>query len=350
MLPLLCAAVVATLFSTLALAEEVSLWQFGPMGRLLPGAMTLPLVPQGTGANGAATTFLYQVVNPATTVVQEGAVILTKHTVVTATRTIVASASGWFEPFPTHNIHCHFVGRRYGQCEDGYPTTTTVANSGMPHAVVLPVSAAFPAFTTGLSGSSVASLDSSEASTTITAPSTTNSTSTSNSVTAPIVGGVVGAISALTVAGLLYFCVLRRNRYRFRWGSDWRLRRMSRSTDVLPANEFRASITSDEWRGKSIDREAYPPLTDVETSCYPFSASGRDAMSGYGGARTAHFSATFSLDGVPVPVPAPPLPVARPEESEKRSMGRSFRKKLRPRPRSGSTSRNFRSPPLYHVS
>ncbi|KAJ7938713.1 hypothetical protein B0H13DRAFT_2301347 [Mycena leptocephala] len=68
---------------------EVTLWQFGVL-RLLGAQVTLPLQPMGTAGDGSATTYLYQVLNPAEVITTDESGFVTK-TIKSATpRTIVA--------------------------------------------------------------------------------------------------------------------------------------------------------------------------------------------------------------------------------------------------------------------
>ncbi|GAV99229.1 hypothetical protein LENED_000672 [Lentinula edodes] len=102
------------LISTILLAESfgqtssqntsVTLWEFGA-GRLDSGQSTAPLQPIGTPADGLSTTYLYRVMTsiPSTSELNDdGSPVFTTF-VSTATRTIVASASGWIEKFGTTN-------------------------------------------------------------------------------------------------------------------------------------------------------------------------------------------------------------------------------------------------------
>ncbi|KAJ7758455.1 hypothetical protein DFH07DRAFT_449545 [Mycena maculata] len=119
-------------------ATGVTLWQFGSP-RLLDAEVTLPLLPLGTASGGVETTYLFQGVNPATVVTIDETGFSTEVIPSTAPRTIVASASGWFEIFgSTTGIACSFVNSDFGQCVDG--TSTVPANSGVPTPDVLQLS------------------------------------------------------------------------------------------------------------------------------------------------------------------------------------------------------------------
>ncbi|KAJ7930967.1 hypothetical protein B0H13DRAFT_1960038 [Mycena leptocephala] len=116
-------------------ATTVTLWQFGTL-RLLPGDSTLPLQPLGTASDGSATTYLYQVTNPKLITTDQSGFATTT----TESRTIIASASGWVEPWgTTWAIACNFVNSDFGQCLNINHTSTVTANSGVPTQVVLAV-------------------------------------------------------------------------------------------------------------------------------------------------------------------------------------------------------------------
>ncbi|KAJ4493392.1 hypothetical protein C8R41DRAFT_830944 [Lentinula lateritia] len=53
-----------------AQSNNVTLWQFGAH-RLAGGGFTAPLLPIGTPSDGLSTTFLYEVLDPVTTLVTE---------------------------------------------------------------------------------------------------------------------------------------------------------------------------------------------------------------------------------------------------------------------------------------
>ncbi|KAJ3810817.1 hypothetical protein F5876DRAFT_65301 [Lentinula aff. lateritia] len=90
---------------------RVTLWEFGA-GRLDSGQSTAPLQPIGTPADGLSTTYLYRVMTSISSTLEsndDGSPVFTT-SVSTATRTIVASASGWIEKFGTTNtIQCNFL-------------------------------------------------------------------------------------------------------------------------------------------------------------------------------------------------------------------------------------------------
>jgi len=182
-----------------AYSQSVTLWEFGT-GRLLNGVTTLPLLPIGVASGGLATTYLYRVV------VTSGA---------SATRTVIVSASGWFESFSANNgglgIQCSFtgIGASEGVCFD---QTSTASGPPTPHvialevlttssssqqgtsttAVPLPQATFPPMLTTGpVSASSILAT-----STSTTFPATTNT-----GTTLP-----VGAIAGATIGGVVIIC------------------------------------------------------------------------------------------------------------------------------------------------
>ncbi|KAJ7107484.1 hypothetical protein C8R44DRAFT_885482 [Mycena epipterygia] len=195
------------LFTFLAAAwaqEEVTLWQFG-QDRLVVAALTLPLEPLGTESDGSATTYLYQVLNPGATIttVNTAGIITTQTTAQAASRTIVASASGWFEGFgatAAGNISCSFINAKFGACLVGSVT----ANSGLPTPKTLQVSTSSPS------------------STITSSPIGTTSTSNSNTPdqqavkrshpAGAIIGAVVGGCGLLGISLALFISRQRRLR------------------------------------------------------------------------------------------------------------------------------------------
>ncbi|KAJ7486687.1 hypothetical protein FB451DRAFT_1534683 [Mycena latifolia] len=100
-------------------ATEFTLCLFGT-GRLLGAAVTEPLKALGTEPDA---------LNPTVITTTGEAGILTTETVTIPTpRTIIASASGWVEPFANGEIACGFISPGFGPCVDG----TSTANSGPP--------------------------------------------------------------------------------------------------------------------------------------------------------------------------------------------------------------------------
>ncbi|KAF7354278.1 hypothetical protein MVEN_01115900 [Mycena venus] len=155
--------------------------------------MTLAMQPMGTASDGSATTYLYQVLNPAEVITTDENGFVTKTTPSATPRTIVASASGWHEAFGTTGaISCGLVGSTFGQCMNEAISTTTLANSGAPTPVVVPISAIL----TQISILSVPTSPAASQSRTSPSPSATNSLGSPTKMPAigAIVGGVVGAL------------------------------------------------------------------------------------------------------------------------------------------------------------
>ncbi|KAJ7839635.1 hypothetical protein B0H13DRAFT_1911131 [Mycena leptocephala] len=126
----------------------VTLWQFG-QGRLLEGQTTLPLQPLGTARDGSATTYLYEVLNKAVVNTVVDGSFTTQTIASPATRTIIASASGWVEPFGTAGaIACGFIGPNLGSVSSA---PLRACKHRTPFAQVLQVAAASPTFTPSVS-------------------------------------------------------------------------------------------------------------------------------------------------------------------------------------------------------
>ncbi|KAJ6463142.1 hypothetical protein C8R47DRAFT_1157747 [Mycena vitilis] len=173
---------------------EVTLWQFG-QGRLLAGQSTLPLQPLATASDGSATMYLYQVLNPATiTTIIDGS-FTTQTMPSVASRTVIASASGWVEPFGTTDaIACRLVNSKFGECFTG--TGTAPANSGVPTPERFRVA-----------------LPSEPASLGLATTATPSPTQAKHSLSVgPIVGGVIGGIFALICLILCIALLWRRRR------------------------------------------------------------------------------------------------------------------------------------------
>ncbi|GAW00774.1 hypothetical protein LENED_002324 [Lentinula edodes] len=78
--------------------------------RLAGGEFTAPLHPIGTPSDGLSTTFLYEVLDPVTTLVTEHDSPVLTVSVTSVLRTIVASASGWIEGFgPVDLLRARFI-------------------------------------------------------------------------------------------------------------------------------------------------------------------------------------------------------------------------------------------------
>ncbi|KAJ7097094.1 hypothetical protein B0H15DRAFT_824789 [Mycena belliarum] len=205
---ILCACISA--LAGYSQATDVTLWQFG-RGRLLGASITLPLQPLGTALNGAATTYLYRALNGEAVNTTNSAGSQTVSTVlVTGTRIIVASASGWIEqPTPTLQIDCHLIRSDFGECLDnGAP-----ANSGKPTPEVLQVLAETPAF----SSSSGSPPITSPPTTLSSAPSQKSSNAADGGKTpstvpvGTIIGAAVGGVTmVLSATILLLWCRRRR--------------------------------------------------------------------------------------------------------------------------------------------
>ncbi|KAF8198701.1 hypothetical protein K438DRAFT_2115308 [Mycena galopus ATCC 62051] len=121
----------------------VTLWQFG-INRLAGGEVTLPLEPLQTVSDGSATMYRYQVLNPTTVVAVVDSTFTRQTIAATATRTIIASASGWAEIFGSNeNLACGFIDSTFGECFMG--TATAPANSGAPQTVRIAVATQTPA-------------------------------------------------------------------------------------------------------------------------------------------------------------------------------------------------------------
>ncbi|KAJ3996613.1 hypothetical protein F5050DRAFT_1758278 [Lentinula boryana] len=188
----------------------VTLWQFGTL-RLAAGEFTAPLRPIGTPVDGLSTTYLYEVLNPITTVVTDaGSPVLTT-SVVPVSRTIVASASGWIENFnSTATIQCNFLSSDTGECFDATNTITAA-----PTPIVLGVVAATPTEITPTLLSSTLTIPAASNSNPIISPTGSISTSPSGSRKSSIGAIVGGTIAGVLVAGLfviLIFWLLRRQR------------------------------------------------------------------------------------------------------------------------------------------
>ncbi|KAJ6464826.1 hypothetical protein C8R45DRAFT_1023307 [Mycena sanguinolenta] len=117
----------------------VTLWQFG-QGRLLSASVTLPLEPMGTASDGSATTYLYQALNNNFLPTTNAAGITTQNIPKPTPRTIVASASGWFEPGV--GVSCGLVDSTFGECFLGI--NTAPANSGKPTPEVILIADSTP--------------------------------------------------------------------------------------------------------------------------------------------------------------------------------------------------------------
>ncbi|KAF7358815.1 hypothetical protein MSAN_01221000 [Mycena sanguinolenta] len=194
--------------------SAVTLWQFGAH-RLLGGQTTLPLQPLGTADNGLATTYLYQVQNLITIVTTDTRGIDVDVPTMTATpRTIAISASGWFEIFGTSAaVSCGYADATFGQCQDLNSFTTTLANSGAPTPVVIPISRIL----NEISASKSVPTSSSATSLSSNTPQPSQTNDPVQSATTPpigaIVGGVLGAL-VVVIGALITLWRCRRRRLR----------------------------------------------------------------------------------------------------------------------------------------
>ncbi|KAJ3797610.1 hypothetical protein GGU11DRAFT_745082 [Lentinula aff. detonsa] len=186
---------------SLCQSTSVTLWEFGAP-RLDGGQTTLPLRPIGTPSDGLSTTYLYEVVNLNTMFITEDGSPVVTIAAIPATRTIVASASGWIENFgTTDQIQCNFFASQSasGICSD---RTRTDVGTPTPQVLAVDSTSSVAAFTTTLSTQ---------------IPSPVNSPIVSSPTTAPkkvavgsIVGGAVGGALAGCMVVVLMFWLLRR--------------------------------------------------------------------------------------------------------------------------------------------
>ncbi|KAJ3720151.1 hypothetical protein C8R42DRAFT_722803 [Lentinula raphanica] len=198
-----------------SITQSVTLWLFGAH-RLDSGQSTLPLQPQGTAINGLSTTYLYEVASPVTTIVDVNGSPEFSVSVQIATRTIVASASGWVEHFgTTDTIQCNFFssGSASGICFD-----RTQTNSGTPTPVVLAVStsAPVPAFTTSFPTQTLPTPNSATSPTD--SDPTTTPTPSHNLSAGAIAGVIIGVTLAVFVLVVLVLLLFRRRQRRLAEG------------------------------------------------------------------------------------------------------------------------------------
>ncbi|KAJ3761402.1 hypothetical protein EV360DRAFT_80257 [Lentinula raphanica] len=185
---------------------SVTLWEFG-VKRLAGGETTLPLIPIGTPSDGLSTTYIYEVLNPTTMLVTEGATPMFTISAIPETRTIVASASGWVEAFGTvDTIQCNLLDSDSGICFDASRT-----NTGNPTPRVLAVETSPSTSTsdfTDTPSSQTPSLTSIISSTAL--PTTSMTPRQSRSSVGAIVGGTVA--STLVAMMLVLWLFQRRKR------------------------------------------------------------------------------------------------------------------------------------------
>ncbi|KAJ7486688.1 hypothetical protein FB451DRAFT_1362971 [Mycena latifolia] len=249
-------------------ATEVTLWQFGK-GRLLEAVVTEPLKALGTAPYGAATFYLYQALNPTVITTNDGAGSLTTQTVtLTTPRTIIASASGWVEPFVNDEIACRFIDPDFGACVDG----TSTANSGAPTPQVFQV-----AVTQAFAGSSsITSPPVVSTSTPSSAPSSTSNANLDQNTTGKpsslvlgaIVGGTVGGLAALGIGVAVILLLYRRRRIRQRrqWEHDDSIIAGAGVVRFNTAPQVEASMsnTSTASVGSRKIRDGRPPAVHVQ--------------------------------------------------------------------------------------
>ncbi|KAK7053584.1 hypothetical protein R3P38DRAFT_1461898 [Favolaschia claudopus] len=188
----------------------VTLWQFN-RGRLLGAQVTLPLEPLGTLADGSATTYLYQALNPNFITTTNSFGFTTQTSLIPTPRTVIASASGWFESFgPGSGISCGLVNSTFGECFDLSNGTAKAANSGKPIAEVIAIASPTPTSTTP------EPVPSSSAPTTsvgleIAPPTASPSLTPSHSSRGAIAGGII-ATFLVVFLGIAACLLLRRRR------------------------------------------------------------------------------------------------------------------------------------------
>nr|GAT56933.1 predicted protein [Mycena chlorophos] len=187
---------------------SVTLWQFGQPRLLNAPLGTLPLIPlgvsfavDGTETIGVATTYLYQAKLPVPTTITTtvgGTVTAVVETATqTSARTVIASASGWIEPFGGGDaIACSFVGANEGACVEG--TASTTANTGVPTPEVLAVDVgALPAAATGVGAGSDSALSS-------------PSSGKKSISTGAVIGIVVAVLVVIAILAGVWFVLWRR--------------------------------------------------------------------------------------------------------------------------------------------
>ncbi|KAF9075712.1 hypothetical protein BDP27DRAFT_951540 [Rhodocollybia butyracea] len=189
---------IASAFSQTA----VTLFEFG-INRLASGISTRPLSPLGTASDKSETTYLYEIVDPA--IATNGAAAL-----ITSSRTIVASASGWAEHFgTTASIECKFIDSTEGICFGAATGTAT----GTPSPVVLEVASTTPTQATRTTLTQATSTaPTSTPSTTPTTESQPNPTISQKSSAGIIAGSTIAGVVVLSV--VVAFILWRRKRSR----------------------------------------------------------------------------------------------------------------------------------------
>ncbi|KAJ7021017.1 hypothetical protein C8F04DRAFT_1274258 [Mycena alexandri] len=230
-----------------------------------------------TATDGSATAYLYQVVNNAKVVTANAAGVTTVTFPSTSARTIIASASGWIEPFDNGvAIECRFVDSDFGRCFQINGSTAVPTNSGAPITQVVQI--AYPSSTS--------------------LPPPTSSSSSKHSIP---VGAIVGAVIAVLVAGLggLLACfILRRRRQSQRWEDE---KNASRAFDaaVVESTNNRPPIVSGPQAELGIGRG---PRKHQEVERFRAVASGSGSggvssvrTSDVGGSRVVSFQIASEL-------------------------------------------------------
>ncbi|KAJ7218539.1 hypothetical protein GGX14DRAFT_560875 [Mycena pura] len=187
----------------------ITLWQFGPYLAPLPHEPGL-LMPLGTASGGVATTYLFQVVNPAAVTTTNDGGLLSTEVILSTKRpvpaaTIVVSASGWFRSYPDLTLIdvCRQVNSAFGDCIEIIGEIALTAAPTSSAALTVP-----PTPTSSSVRLTVPPTPTSSASSSASDP-----TSKPSSVrTGTIVGGVVGGLAVLGT--VVAPCVLYRRRRR----------------------------------------------------------------------------------------------------------------------------------------
>ncbi|KAJ3844361.1 hypothetical protein EV361DRAFT_247419 [Lentinula raphanica] len=202
-----------------SVTQSITLWLFGAH-RLDSGPSTLPLQPMGTPSDGLSTTYLYELVQPITGIVDVDGSPEPSFSIV-ASRTVVASASGWVEHFgTTDTIQCNFFS---SESASGICSDITRTDTGTPTPVVLAVSTPVvttskPAYTTSITtiqtlqplGPTISPTNSVH---------TTTPTPSDNLSVGAIIGVTIAGTLAVCLLGVLVLCLFRR-RQRYLTGAD----------------------------------------------------------------------------------------------------------------------------------
>ncbi|KAF9075705.1 hypothetical protein BDP27DRAFT_1358348 [Rhodocollybia butyracea] len=228
-----------------------TVWEFGT-NRLLGGQFTQPLLPLGTAADGSATTYLWQVLNPVVTVfTSNGAPVLTT-SLAAGSRTVVVSPSGYVEPFgPGSFVQCQFIDATEGECFG--ETGTTVF--GAPTPITLAVDTAVPTTPTSLTDTSSQTQAPGSNTGSITPP--TSTASSSQATSSPAKKTPVGAIAGGIVAGVLVVSALL---ILFLWFR----RRRQRINRGLPSNSSEKAAVVDSFTLTQTPN--FVPVRSIQTT------------------------------------------------------------------------------------